>query len=612
MDAEYIRSASQVAEDIRAFRDLVANTTKVVSSEDARKLDQLLQGLREADLHLLERRASSIEETANQMILCLQEGDFQSVTAAAKSVEIDVKNFYRRYSDLQPVLACLAEKIDELTDIASERKEISVRHKQTAADRRDNMLWLLDELCLYGDSAAAGAAELPSARNVVKLLGTAYAGLVSFALTAAPVAAPVAAAPPAACVGTNVLGALMILVGCYAALGISAVLLRALFLLGTHGLKILREWLCNLYDEQIPRHENAAETFQMHEEQLGCLSRKLHGLGESFAELLSSVEKLRETVSDVRESAESGQQLAGSGPRLAGLMRDRISGMGRSIEALMSGTEVMLQTIPVVRQHMLSFNGSSSSALPQPAATVNAIPTAEALGASSSAGGSASGENADGWVLLDNSSVPSDTSLSSNVLSLLSAADAGSRCFLPGTIFQLASGLYALVEHIDVNSRVVSASGSVIRVTRRQKHDADEQCPVQLVALTAGHATIPVSAMHRVSVGPGRTALAGGLRVGDQVLISGGVLETLTGVEMYMDAVDLYEMAFDPDEAVEAFMQPDAQILTLGEGDAAAAAAGASDRRSPIRRGGMSGRIMRQRAAADELASIPVTYDSWR
>ena len=82
----------------------------------------------------------------------------------------------------------------------------------------------------------------------------------------------------------------------------------------------------------------------------------------------------------------------------------------------------------------------------------------------------------------------------------------------------------------------------------------------------AEYASHVVTSTHRIMVNRGGTqaAPASSLRKGDSVLCRGMVAKTVLAVRTFRHTVDVFQVAFDPDEPIESFLPPRDVILSLG------------------------------------------------
>jgi len=165
--------------------------------------------------------------------------------------------------------------------------------------------------------------------------------------------------------------------------------------------------------------------------------------------------------------------------------------------------------------------------------------------------------------------------------------------------------MHVPVDALQVGAFVNGASGQCLRVVGFQHHGAQE---TWVIDLCAGEAKLSVTAQHRVvkdTDGMPGVVHAESLQVGDSVLVTGGRSIKLDGVFPRAAHVEVFEVSFDPDEPVEAFLQPPLQILTLG----------GARRQARIRRSGMNRRLKlkpcRNDDGDDGVNSLPGTFDSY-
>lgn len=179
---------------------------------------------------------------------------------------------------------------------------------------------------------------------------------------------------------------------------------------------------------------------------------------------------------------------------------------------------------------------------------------------------------------------------------------AGPKCFPRATVFKSPSGMFIPVEQLDVGSRVVASSGNVISVSGVHHHVAAPNHPARLVELITSSAQLVVTDDHAVAT-PAGSMRASELFRGAEVFVSGSIPAALVEVQAFQIQTDVYQIAFSPDEAVEACQLPRSQILSMGEH-----VGRACQRRT--RRPGMNRRLERQADSRDQV-SIPETFDSF-
>lgn len=133
-----------------------------------------------------------------------------------------------------------------------------------------------------------------------------------------------------------------------------------------------------------------------------------------------------------------------------------------------------------------------------------------------------------------------------------------------------------------------------------------------MVELTAGSASITVTASHNIVMSNGLPLQAADVSEGDQVLVTGNVAAVVSSVRHFRAVLDVFRVTFDPDEAVEAFLQPNLQILSMGQAAERHVTNAVAGGRGRTRRSGMNRRLQARRDAdiADAL-SVPDTYNSF-
>lgn len=156
---------------------------------------------------------------------------------------------------------------------------------------------------------------------------------------------------------------------------------------------------------------------------------------------------------------------------------------------------------------------------------------------------------------------PSDAGSEESMLS-----SSGPKCFLPGTCLPLADGGYRLIDQIQEGDDLKGASGQVLRVTRRTKHIVSS--PIEVVTITTRRGCqLKVTADHRIVTphAPGAKQAAGDLKEGDSVALSHGAEDEISALDR-MQIADgaVYEIGLSPDEPIEAFVEPQEKVLSMG------------------------------------------------
>jgi len=143
------------------------------------------------------------------------------------------------------------------------------------------------------------------------------------------------------------------------------------------------------------------------------------------------------------------------------------------------------------------------------------------------------------------------------------------KCFHSDSLFRTPSGTLLKVAHMSTASSVVGAHGEVLQVVDLKTLQEDK-----FVSLRTPSAALFVTDSHRVITskrGTSQTISAGALRVCDDVVISGGVIEQLQEVlKVTTDTpIDVLQITFCPDLPLEVFQpMPTSAILSKGHGRA--------------------------------------------
>lgn len=189
------------------------------------------------------------------------------------------------------------------------------------------------------------------------------------------------------------------------------------------------------------------------------------------------------------------------------------------------------------------------------------------------------------------SRIGSDDSCASSG-SFVSAATNQPKCYRVDQLVKTSSNFFIRIGDLRKGSDVIAASGAVLKVSSVRIHPEAEQT---LVKLNTRSALLTVTASHRIMVqrtsGP-QTVAAGALKVGDEVLVAAGHTESLVAVTSMQECLEIVEVAFSPDEAVEVFEPLQPGILSKGHGY------------PKTRRG-------KKASLASSRISIPGTEDSW-
>mmetsp|Transcript_107534 Transcript_107534/g.213562 ORF Transcript_107534/g.213562 Transcript_107534/m.213562 type:complete len:845 (-) Transcript_107534:128-2662(-) len=158
LNNEVQRSYSNVAQQIRIFKECLTDMVKLEESEEAQRVKRTLRELKDSAIRALERDASNIDADANHMVSCIQNHDFESLKQFARTIEKKAKRFTEKFKDLHELLLKLAEDADKLQTRFKEGKEQSLRLKEETEKRCDD--WLLFFKCVSIFVGVAAAASL--------------------------------------------------------------------------------------------------------------------------------------------------------------------------------------------------------------------------------------------------------------------------------------------------------------------------------------------------------------------------------------------------------------------------------------------------------------------
>ncbi|OLQ06046.1 Regulator of nonsense transcripts 1-like [Symbiodinium microadriaticum] len=183
-------------------------------------------------------------------------------------------------------------------------------------------------------------------------------------------------------------------------------------------------------------------------------------------------------------------------------------------------------------------------------------------------------------------------SLSSSI-SVVSEAGRGPKCYLRGTLLPAASGMYVPVESIDTGTRIIAAGSSDLLQVADVHCHRDE---FDLVDIQTESAWILVTSTHRIVMECGERRQASRVKERDLVQTSGGGA-SVTCVHRYSAYVDVFQVAFHPDQPVEAIWPSPHRVWTCGHLPTQAAPPGGKaygkgrgDRHRPTRRSGQNRR----------------------
>jgi len=145
-----------------------------------------------------------------------------------------------------------------------------------------------------------------------------------------------------------------------------------------------------------------------------------------------------------------------------------------------------------------------------------------------------------------------------------SGADQPQRCFLSNALFRSTENTFVPARLLQSGDLIRGMDGTVpVEVVSAQLFTGD----VSIVDLLTTSASLRVTSSHRVPTRRGQsmqTVPASGLREGDAVFCTGGMMEQLVPVRMSSEDVEVAQIIFRPDVAVKAFCPPAPAILSNG------------------------------------------------
>lgn len=126
------------------------------------------------------------------------------------------------------------------------------------------------------------------------------------------------------------------------------------------------------------------------------------------------------------------------------------------------------------------------------------------------------------------------------------------KCFLGNTAFRQPDGSFKLVRDLEAGGTVCLEGGHhALIINARALPTATVQ---DLVELTTDQASLRISANHPVET-LGGPRVAKELRLGDRVLV-GQRIRTLTRVRHYEEGAELFDIRFNPDGPIQAYVLP--------------------------------------------------------
>lgn len=192
-------------------------------------------------------------------------------------------------------------------------------------------------------------------------------------------------------------------------------------------------------------------------------------------------------------------------------------------------------------------------------------------------------------------------------VTLISAS--GPNCFPAGSLLKSPSGMYVPVQDVVEGSWVVSSDGECLKTLQARRHESGDD-GFNIFELATASAKLEVTGCHRILTATGNKR-ADALGAGEEVVVTGGVVETLLCARPSMKKIDVYEFTFFPNMPVEAWPPVHSCILSMATPPERQRATPPERQRRRTRRPGMNRRLARQAAAADDQHSIPQTEEVW-
>eukprot|EP00933_Yihiella_yeosuensis_P009144 TRINITY_DN11494_c0_g2_i1.p1 TRINITY_DN11494_c0_g2~~TRINITY_DN11494_c0_g2_i1.p1 ORF type:complete len:679 (+),score=164.35 TRINITY_DN11494_c0_g2_i1:51-2039(+) len=134
---EYRRSWQQVFDGVNAYYEVIHDLDSLWTADDVRILRELCDELSGKDLKELERIASWLDRDANNIILCIQERDFQSIVGIAERFDKTMREFCEKYRMLQPIIGRIQDRLATIKGQVIHNKHEAQRRKDKTEQHRD-------------------------------------------------------------------------------------------------------------------------------------------------------------------------------------------------------------------------------------------------------------------------------------------------------------------------------------------------------------------------------------------------------------------------------------------------------------------------------------------
>eukprot|EP00438_Fugacium_kawagutii_P014590 Skav204993 [mRNA] locus=scaffold4368:31051:33884:+ [translate_table: standard] len=318
---EMARSFQNVAQQLQAFQDVVADMRGLMDSEEAVALGHLMRDIHPSNIRALQREADGIEEDTTELRSALQRRDFESLQSRASRVANKARRFRDKYAELRPKLERLQRELEKIADRCAVEAGKSEKLIAETEKRKEwwwrilaavNVLVLVGGVVTFGGAAAAGASVIVSLCMKHMALGGATATLSAAKTTAAS-----ASATSVASIHAGIASLSTSLTASVAPFLCGGFLLLALALLGYAGRDLVKKLLGQLWAAEIEKHKRTKAAFQHMEqvvrlaaEKLGSVCEKNEALEKCLDLVVEAAEELAATAEDalVSTSGEMGRE----------------------------------------------------------------------------------------------------------------------------------------------------------------------------------------------------------------------------------------------------------------------------------------------------------------
>eukprot|EP00438_Fugacium_kawagutii_P014591 Skav204994 [mRNA] locus=scaffold4368:37075:42904:+ [translate_table: standard] len=233
---EMARSFQNVAQQLQAVQDIVAEMQRIMDSEEAVALGHLMRDIHPSNIRALQREADGIEEDITALRSALERGDFQSLQLRASRVGNKVRRFRDKYAELRPKLERLKSAVEKIADMCAAEARQS-EDLITETEQKKESWWRLLE-----NATNVAASAVTAAQTTVTSIQAAQAALWTSSRA------------------------------CFLYAGS---LLLALALLGYVGRDLVKKLLGQLWAAEIEEHKRSKDAFQHMEQVVRLAAAKL-------------------------------------------------------------------------------------------------------------------------------------------------------------------------------------------------------------------------------------------------------------------------------------------------------------------------------------------------